>query len=402
MKLFNADRYSIALAFLLACCVSALLYATSTMSIGYTEALIYFDKNGLLHILTNISTVIFGQNDIALRLPFILFYISSTWLLYQITKKYFIDRFDQFISVAIFMLLPGVLSSALMVNESIIVIFCVLLYLHLYEKKQVHNYILLVLFVFIDNSFAIFFLALFFYSLKQKNNILLSVSLSLFALSMYLYGFDTGGRPKGYFIDVLGIYASIFSPLVFMYFFYAQYRFSIKGRHNIYWYISITALAFSLLLSIRQKIAIEDFAPYVVISIPFMVRLFLHSLRVRLPRFQKKHLITAYFSLGILLLTSLGILFHKPVYMFLEKPQKHFAYNYHHAKQIAQKLHDLKINNVYSANKKLIKRLQFYGIKQGFDYAITINHRDTYAHHFTIDYNQHKILDIFVTKLNIN
>jgi hypothetical protein len=259
---------------------------------------------------------------------------------------------------------------------------------------------LLVIFLFIDNSFAIFFLALFFFSLKEKNNTLLATTLILFAFSMYMYGFNTHGRPQGHFLDILGIYASIFSPFIFLYFFYTQYRGAIRGTKNIYWYISVTALGFSLLLSFRQRIYIEDFAPYVVISIPFMVRLFLHSLRVRLPRFQKKHLNIAYGSLFVLIISSIVLVYHMPIYLLLDKPEKHFAYKYHHARDIAEFLKESKIDYVYSSDIKLIKRLQFYGIHKGYDYFITTKPQDSYIAHFKITYNQYNLIEIFVTKLN--
>jgi hypothetical protein len=400
MKNISVNRYNIALILLFVICLFSLFYASNSMSIGYKEALIFFDQTNLLHYIIKFSTTLFGQNDIALRLPFILFYTFSGILLYKITQKYFQNRFDQFISVAIFMLLPGVLSSALMVNESIIVIFSVLLYLYLYEQNKSHNYLLLVIFLFIDNSFAIFFLALFFFSLKEKNNTLLATTLILFAFSMYMYGFNTHGRPQGHFLDILGIYASIFSPFIFLYFFYTQYRGAIRGTKNIYWYISVTALGFSLLLSFRQRIYIEDFAPYVVISIPFMVRLFLHSLRVRLPRFQKKHLNIAYGSLFVLIISSIVLVYHMPIYLLLDKPEKHFAYKYHHARDIAEFLKESKIDYVYSSDIKLIKRLQFYGIHKGYDYFITTKPQDSYIAHFKITYNQYNLIEIFVTKLN--
>jgi hypothetical protein len=43
-----------------------------------------------------------------------------------------------------------------------------------------------------------------------------------------MYSFDTGGKPKGYFLDALGVYAAIFSPLLFLYFIYSMYRILIK------------------------------------------------------------------------------------------------------------------------------------------------------------------------------
>lgn len=402
MKNLKAVHYNVLLGVIFFLTFSALFYTASTLSIGYSEAIVYFDKSNLLHFLVNFSTNIFGQNDIALRLPLLIFYFLSIILIYLITQKLFTKDFDRFVTVVVFMILPGILSASLIVNESIIVIFCVLLYLYLYENTKKHNYILLVLFLFIDNAFAVLYLALFFYSLRKKDNILLVTALILFAISMSMYGFDTGGKPKGHFLQILGIYASIFSPFVFFYFFYAQYRISIKGPHNIYWYISIVAFGFSLILSFRQKILIEDFAPFVLIAVPMMVQLFLHSFRVRLPRFQSYHKVTAYVSLSILAITSMIILFNKPFYMVLTDPQRHFAYNYHHAKEIAHILKENKIDNIYSSDSKLIKRLQFYGISEGYDYFIDLQNQNIYDFHFTIDYNQHKLIDIFVTKLNNN
>ena len=98
------------------------------------------------------------------------------------------------------MLLPGINSVALLVNESIVVVFGTLLYLYLYKVREKEHYVLLILFLFIDNSFAILFLALFFYSLNKKDNTLLIVSLILFGLSMSLYGFSFNGVPKSYFL----------------------------------------------------------------------------------------------------------------------------------------------------------------------------------------------------------
>jgi 4-amino-4-deoxy-L-arabinose transferase-like glycosyltransferase len=89
-----------------------------SFSISYKEAVVYFDKHSLLSFLTNLSTSIFGRNNIALRLPFILFYIGSVILLYFLTSDYFKKQSDRLASIFIFMMLPGLNSAALLVNES--------------------------------------------------------------------------------------------------------------------------------------------------------------------------------------------------------------------------------------------------------------------------------------------
>jgi hypothetical protein len=298
----SLNRYNLSFIGLLVVHFTILIYISNSFSISYSEAQIYFNQSNILSYIANFSTSIFGQNNFAIRFPFILFYIGSSILLYLLIADYFRKEWDRVICLSIFMILPGVNSSALLVNESIVVIFGTLLYLYLSKVNQKKYYILLVIFLFVDNSFAILFLALFFYSLKKKDNILLSVSLTLFGISMSMYGFDFGGRPRGYLIDTFGIYATIFSPILFFYFFYSLYRVGLKFEKDLFWYISITALSLSLLFSLRQRIDIEDFAPFVVIAIPIMVKLFMHSLRIRLSEFRRFHYIIASIALSILVL----------------------------------------------------------------------------------------------------
>lgn len=340
-----------------------LLYLTNNFSISFGEAYIYFhDHNSILSVITNLSTHLFGQNDFALRGPFILMYVGSSILLYILTHDFFRTQLQRIISISIFMLLPGLNSAALLVNESIIVIFFTLVYLVIYKFKKRHCYTLLVLFLFIDNSFAILFLALFFYALVKRNNKLLVVSLLLFALSMSYFGFSFGGKPKSYLLDTIGIYASIFSPVLFLYFFYSIYRIGIKEEKNIVWYISATALGLSLILSLRQQVKIEDFAPFVVISIPLMVKLFSQSLNVRLQEFRKFHYIMLQFTIGVLIISFFTFVFNKYIYLFLKKPEKHFAYRYYMAKELSIQLKKIDIKNISTDDKKLALRLKFYGI----------------------------------------
>ncbi len=394
------NRYNLTFSGLLLIHFSILLYLANSFSISYDEAEIYFNQNNILAYITNFFTTVFGQNDFALRLPFILFYAGSSILLYLLTDDYFKSQWDRVISTAIFMMLPGVNSAALLVNESIIVIFGTLLYLYLYKLKEKEYYFLLVLFLFIDNSFAILFLALFFYSLKKRDNILLVVTLILFGISMSMYGFEIGGKPKGYFLDTFGIYATIFSPLLFLYFFYSLYRIGIKLEKDLYWYISMTALFLSLLFSLRQKIAIEDFAPFVVIAIPIMLKLFLHSLRVRLKEFRRFHYIFSSIVLGVLLLNFILFVFNKYLYIFMEFPRKHFAYKYHVAKELSEKLKALGITKVSTYDKKLSLRLKFYGIENGREYLITpFNTRSTYKT-IKINYYNKNIINYYITKYN--
>jgi 4-amino-4-deoxy-L-arabinose transferase-like glycosyltransferase len=364
------DRYNIGFIALLILHFFILVFITNDFSLSYKEVTLFFDNDGVIGFLSNLFVPLFGQNDFAVRLPFILFYLGSSVLLYLLTDDYFKQQFDRLLSVAIFMMLPGVNSAALLLNESIIVIFCTLLYLYLYKVRNKEHYFLLVLFLFIDNSFAILYLALFFYAIKKRDNFLFVASLILFAVSMSIYGFEIGGRPKGYLIDTFGVYASIFSPLLFLYFFYSLYRIGIKFEKDMYWYISMTALALSFIFSLRQRILIEDFAPFVVIAIPIMVNMFLHSYRVRLKQYRTKHKIFVNIVLGVLLLNFVTLVFNKTLYLVLEKPSKHFAYDYHIAKELAHELHNNGFKTISTQNTRLQKRLLFYGIKYNNKYHL--------------------------------
>jgi len=340
-----------------------LAFSSTSLSLSIKEITIFYDnEHSLLWYLTHISTHFFGTTNFGIRIPFVLFYVLSVLIAYWLSEDYFTKPIDRLISIIIFMLLPGLNSAALLVDTAIVVIFCTLLYLYLFKLYGKEYYVLLVLFLFIDNSFAILFLALFFYSLQKKDNVLLIISLVLFGLSMQIYGFDLGGHPKSYFLQTFASYASIFSPIIFLYFFYTLYRISIKGQKDLYWYISFTSLILSLVFSLRQRVDIADFAPYLVIAVPLMVKTFLHSYRVRLKEFRYKHKVFANIMLLTLLINTTILLFNKPIYLFLNDPKDHFAYRFHIVNDLAKQLKLLGIKKVYCEDRKLQKKLDYYGV----------------------------------------
>ena len=348
-----------------------LTYSTQSISISYDEANIFFNEHTLVHYIAVYSTQLLGQNDFALRLPFILFHLASIILLYKIGKLFLKKRVDRIISVAIYALLPGINGIALMVNSGIVVIFFSLLFTYLYLKEyKVASHIVLIIALFIDNSFGIFFTALFMYALFKRKTDLLILTLILLSASLYIYGFDIGGKPRGYFVDTLGVYDVIFSPLLFLYFVYAMYRILIKEEKNLLWYISFFSLIVSLLLSMRQKLALEDFAPFVVLSIPLMVKVFFNSYRVRLPAFRKLH--TFFFGLVLvsLVFNTMLIFLNKPLYAVMEDPSKHFAIKYNIAKELAGVLKAKGVAKVMMKDDKMALRLKFYGIEQGRNYKL--------------------------------
>jgi hypothetical protein len=376
----------------------SLFYSANSMSISYGEALNVFKNTSLLTILTNSSIYIFGQNDIALRLPFILFYLLCLLLMFYLSKDFFKKQSDRYISLSIFMILPGLISASLLVNSAIVVTFLVLLYVLYYQKLKKHSYALLVLFLFVDNSFAILYLALFFFSLRHKDKKLLIISLVLFVISMSIYGFDSSGKPRGFLVDTFAIYATIFSPLLFIYFFYTVYRSGIKRERGLIWYIATTSLIFSFILSFRQRINIEDYAPYVVIFLPYMVRTFLHTIRVRLPQFRNKYYIISSLVLIVLFTNLFFTIVNKPLYMLVEDPKKHFIYKYDYAKQLALNLKENNINNIYTDDEKLSLRLKFYNINSGDEFYLTTKDLKIYDYKFDIKYYGKIIYTAYIIK----
>ncbi|MDD3325211.1 MAG: glycosyltransferase family 39 protein [Sulfurospirillaceae bacterium] len=347
------------------------MLGTQSLSISYDEAVIFFESSNLAHYLSNFSTSFFGQNDLALRLPFIVLHLCSVWLLYKIGKTFLKRKIDRIMSAAIYALLPGVNTAALLVNNAGIVIFLTLLFLYLYmDGYKISSYIVLLFCLGVDNSFSILYVSLFFYALFTRKKDLLVIALVLFGASLYIYGFDTGGKPKGYFLDVFGVYSTIFSPLLFLYFVYALYRILIKEEKNILWFISFVALLLSLLLSFRQRLSLEDFAPYVVIAIPLMVKVFFNSYRVRLPEHRRWHKLV-FTVVVVSLCANFALLFlNKPIYAIVGNPSKHFAIKYHVAKELAQEIKDMGVFAVNTSDAKMALRLKFYGINDGGDYRL--------------------------------
>ncbi len=378
-----------------------LLYGISTISISYNEAVILYEQKSFLNYFITFFLDKFANNDYVLRLPFVLFHIGSLILVYKIGKFYFSKEKDLILSVAIFALLPGVNSAALLVNSASIVIFLTLLFVYLFlSKKRILYSILLIGTVIVDNSFLILYISLIVYSINQKDKYLFIISSLMFLISLYLYGFGVEGKPKGYFLDTIGVYALIFSPPVFLYFFYTLYRIAFKEKKNIIWYISFTALIYSILISFRQKIYIEDFAPFVVIAIPLMVKVFLKSYRVRVNENKKIHKIVFISTMAFLIVSYLTIFFNRYLYQFYEKPSHHFAYKYHVAKELASVLKKNGISYLSSDDKKLLLRLKFYGIKSGGNYFLSSKKMEIFYKKITISYKNSILATYYVSKIH--
>lgn len=348
---------------LLFCDFLALLYGISTLSIGADEAKKYFSEGTLLYYISHFGTFILGQNDFGLRIPFLFFHFLSCILLFILAKKYTKTLWDAFFALLLYVLLPGSVASALLVNEASLVILLSLAILCAYEyDKKFLFYILFVLAFFVSGSFSILFLTFFFYGIYKKRPFLFILALVLFVLSLSFYGFNTGGKPRGYFLDTLGIFAACFTPLVFIYFFYVIYRLAFKENKSLLWFLmSVTFISCSL-FSLRQKLYLEDFLPFCVICTPLLINVLMASYRVRLPKFRLRYKIFIQCA-SIFLLCFYFLLVGNPLlYYVLKNPNDHFANNYHFAKELSFELKKQGVNELRVA-PSLQERIAFYGIK---------------------------------------
>lgn len=377
-----------------------LFFQSSQISIAYRETIMLYGDISLLQILIKISMYIFGQNDFALRLPMIVTHLLSVILLFEISKHYMTNR-NRLWLVLIFILLPGVMSSAVLVDNAGLIIFGLLLFVWVYKRNiQILYYSLLVSFAILENNFIYLFLSLGIYSIYIKDKQFFIFNMFLFFVSVISFGVDAHGSPKGHFLDALGLYSAIFSPIIFLYIVYVLYRRYLTRDIDIIWFISAVPFVISLLLSFRQVINIEYFAPYLILYLPIAAQTFISSYRVRLKLFRKRYRAMFMISFIFLLLNSLVMLFNKDIYRFIPNPNKHFAYKFHIAKELANELKNRSINCV-KTNYKMQERLYFYGVTKCDKYVLSKESIETNTQSsVTISYKNKPVFFAYVTKIN--
>ncbi|MEA1954632.1 MAG: hypothetical protein U9O24_09605 [Campylobacterota bacterium] len=341
----------------------AVFYLAITTPISPHEAKILYTSQDIVA-----SFMRWGESLISgvigLRIFYLFFGFLTVWLFYELSYRYFSKEKDAYLSTFIFMFLPGILTATTLVNVAIIVLPLVLLFVLLYEKRHfvVLPFIMLALF-FIHEASIIFFVAILFYAVANKEKKLIIVSTSFILAFIYLSkGIEIGGRPSGHFAEIFSLYAIVFSPLLFIYFFYVMYRILLREKKTLIWYISFTAFAFSLLLSIRQRVYITDFAPYAMIAIVLMLDVFNHSVRVRLPKFQKHYKRGFYTVIGSLALSAFVIIFHKTSFYATSDTNRHFAKGIYEPYLLSEQLKAESITcNDYIKGRKSYQ-LKYYGI----------------------------------------
>jgi len=370
------------------------------LSISYHEAAIFFEAKTLLHYIINLSTALLGQNDFALRAPMILLHVGSTLLLYSLAKPYSRYERDRLWLAAVYMLLPGVSSAAILVDDAGLVLFFLMLYLYLYQRYQKASFFLLPLLILVDDSFMLLYLGMTFYAAERREIRLLALYGILFLVTLFIYGFDVSGLPQGTFLDTLGIYATIFSPIIFFYLFYVLYRRSFFGPRDQLFYIATAALLMSLLFSFRQRIEVELFAPYLMAALPLAMQNFFHSYRIRLRPFRKKYRIWFAVALTLLILNVIVVFFHKVIYCFLPDASHHFAYRMHVAGELSKQLKAAHIDCLDTNNRAMQLRLKYYGITQCESYLLVRQPQNPDDLNVTIYYRETPIYSRFVTNIH--
>jgi len=200
--------------------IIAVFYLSTTTPISPHEAKMFYTSTELVSTLMHWGSS-FIEGFLGLRIFFILFGFLSIALFYKLSRTYFPRISDAYLATVIFMILPGILTAITLANISIIVLCIVLLFVLLYEKGHYAflPFLMLILF-FIHEASIIFFVGLLLYGVMYKDKKLAIGSLAFLLAFIYLTkGIEIGGRPSGHFLEIFGLYATVFSPLLFLYFF---------------------------------------------------------------------------------------------------------------------------------------------------------------------------------------
>lgn len=337
-----------------------LLFMISQISISYKEAYGFFYQKGFVFDLARYSVNLFGQNDYALRVPFLIIHLMNMSLIYAIGRNYLKKPADSLLATLIYASLPGISLSAILLFKSgmIILVSLWVCYINIRYKKI--PYISLFLSIFVDSSSSVLFLAVAFFAIKNKMPKTIIYCLCGFALNMNLFDFDIGGRPQGHFLDILGEIAMLFSPLLFIYYNYTLYWAITKHQDNLMTYIAVVSLVFALLLSIRQNIDTQTLIPMSVVGLPILIKSFFNDMRIRLPRFRTHYKMRFFIVFTVLFAESFSLFANKFSYFFSVKDN--FAINYYLAKEISEAIKKFGVDNVRPKDEKLALRLLFYGI----------------------------------------
>jgi len=263
---------------------------TATTPISVSEAnLFYSSVQTPTTFLMHKSQEIFGY-EFGFRTIFVLISFLNAWLFYQITRYFFKNKKDKLTALFIYLMLPGIIAESVLVSDAILISLFLSLFIIGYLKN---NYILIIISMaalgFIHWSSLEFYIIILVYTLFSKHYRIMFISAIAIVAYIYFGGYIPSLTYQNSTVKLLAIYATVFSPLFFVYLFFAGYRIFLIGNRDIIWAISFATLMISFLMSVYTKIRVEDFSPYLMTGVIVALRSYHHSSRVRLKRFRKKY-----------------------------------------------------------------------------------------------------------------
>lgn len=344
--------------------LSALLFMISEISISYKEITKLYGSDLWLFAWLRVCLEIFGVSDYSLRASFLLMHTINMWLMYAIGKIYLRKKRDCLLLILLYALLPGINISAILLYESVFIIFGFLLVCYLELRFGRVPYVLLIVIGLLDLVFCILFIALGIRALHKRNNAALIVALLGFGINMFLHSHSIRGVPQAYFLDELGAMAMLFSPLVFLYYIYTLYAALVRRKdYSLLVLVSVSGIIFSLLLSLRQDIDITKFAPACVVGLPALVYGFYNDMRSRLRIYRTRFKVRMAVIFSVLCIEVFCLFGNKFVYLFSLEPN--YARSYYVAKDLARELSSMGVENLKIQDSTLALRLGFYGIGAG-------------------------------------
>ena len=378
--------------------VSLLVTLADTLSLAYFEVSFYYHKDSsILYYPLQWFAKLFGENDLVLRALMLLFHLASLYFYYVISKQYLSKERDKLWNIIIFVLLPAIVSAAIIVHPSGLILLLLLLFIYSYIKWEDKALVLLPAYLFIDISFFILFLGMTLYFMMQKRWYLTALMMLLVVGSVLIFGFIGKGSPINYFAHTLGVASLVFSPMLFIYYLYTLIRVGFRGNKDLIWTLSATAFILMTLLSIRQRIQIEHFAPYFIVLLPLMIKQFMHAYRMRVRSLRKNYKILFLIAILFLLINSLTVYLNKYMYYILDDPEDHFLYKHYVAKDLASLLKEKGLTHLNVKDEYLRLRLKFYGINsENAQHTL----EEGSCRNVTLSYSGVKISSFCVTKHN--
>ena len=323
IKIWQNDRIFFSYIFLYIVGVATLIF-TTPLSPGEAE-LFYRESQSPIIWIARFFYEHF-HHIFGLRIVPFLLGVLNLWLFYNLLLDRFPRLEDRRFTLVIFSIIPGVITANVLLNDAIFALTLTLTFLVAYQKS-IFSLQVLALTLLLTTTTAIFsiYFAVAIYTLLRKEYPLGAIATILLFVSLALGIYNMGGHPRGYLIELFGVYVALFSPLFFVYYFYSLYRVAIEGIRDMIWSISFSALVISILLSIRQHILIVDFSPYLLAGVMIPVQVYFSSLRVRMRRFQTYYKIIGAIVLATLILSSAMVILNRPIYELLGRPHYFFA-----------------------------------------------------------------------------